>query len=964
MTLDRWQEVERVYHAALAEAPEARAAFVARVCGRDSALRREVDSLLGYASASGVLDGTVGGLAVPLRATRAPLVGRRLGVFEVQQLVGIGGMGEVYRAHDTRLGRDVAIKILPDGFKEDPSRVARFEREARVLASLNHPSIAAIYGVEETDDLTALVMELVEGEDLSQRRRRRVPEALAIAHQVAEALEAAHEQGIVHRDLKPANIKVRPDGRVKVLDFGLASVLGPPGPDAVTGVTLQTQPGAILGTPGYMSPEQARGEAAGRQADIWAFGVVLYELLAGVAPFARPTTAETIAAVLGEQPDFTLLPTAVPAPVRHLIRRCLEKDRKPRLQHIGDARLELEETLAMLAGAGHVDRDTRRQTPHLRRWLTVVAWLAVGTLALLGVSLYRGDRSGTPAEPMRFAVYPPDGNIFLTPVIEGYAAAVGGSISPDGRTLAFTASDATGRILLWVRPLRDVTAHALPATDGAALPFWSPDSRSLGFFAQEKLKRIDVENGTLQELSDAGRARGGAWSRDDIIVFASGLGIGLSRIAAAGGEPQPVTTPEQGHRSHRFPSFLPDGQRFLYYIEGSGVEDTGVFVGDLDGGSPPRVLSADTAATYASSGHLLFVRQATLFAQAFDVDTLQLAGDPVPLAEAVPNEGTSPAFSISSDGKVLTYRTGAVAQQQQFAWVDRKGNLLDVVGPPGSYRGVDLSPDDKRVAVHRHDRNGGDVWVIEPSGAMTRVTFDAAQDNSSPIWSHDSRRLAFASLRNRRWGLYQKAADGTDADELLIDSEDPKSPASWSSDARHIVYWLFDRTGGLDQWLLPLSDRRAAPLIHSRFAETHGQISPDRKWIAYAASTSGRLEVYVRPFPSGDRVYPVSTGGGVMPRWRSDGKELFYATSYDRSKLMVVAVDSEGTEFVSGAPQELFDTGMVLSPHSTAIPTYHGYAVSRDGMRFLIPRPVSRLQSDAADTPIIVVLDWTALLTR
>jgi Tol biopolymer transport system component len=508
-----------------------------------------------------------------------------------------------------------------------------------------------------------------------------------------------------------------------------------------------------------------------------------------------------------------------------------------------------------------------------------------------------------------------------------------------------------------------MTARALPATDGAALPFWSPDSRSLGFFAEGKLKRIDVESGTSQELSAVGRARGGAWNADDVILFAGGLERSLSRINATGGTPRPATTPGPGHRSHRFPWFLPDGRRFLYYVDGDTQDNAGVFVGDLDGGHDRRVLAADTAAIYAASAaRLLFVRQTTLFAQSFDVETLQLSGDPVPLADGVSHEGASPAFSVSSINGTLTYRTESLAQQQQFVWIDRRGQVTELVGTPGSYRGMDLSPDGKRLAVHRHEESGGDVWVIEPSGAMTRVTFKAVDDNSSPVWDSTGTRIAFAARRDGRWGVYQKPADGTEADEQLIESGNPISPASWSSGAGLIVYWLF-KGASPDQYLLRLADRHGAPLVQSRYAETHGQISPDGRWLAYAANTTDRLEVYVRPFPSGTGVYQVSKAGGVMPRWRSDSRELFYATSYDRSKLMVVSVRGEGLEFSSGPPQELLDTGMALFPHSLEIPTYHAYDVAGDGQRFLVPRPVSQL-GDGADTPITVILHWAGLLSR
>ena len=885
-------------------------------------------------------------------------VGVRLGPYEVTGALGAGGMGEVYRARDSRLGREVAIKILPHAVKDDPVRAARFAREARLLASLNHPHIGAIYGFEDTDAVRALVMELVEGQDLSLRSPAATREALLIARQIAEALEAAHEQGIVHRDLKPANIKVRPDGAVKVLDFGLAKALEPDLGDAVTLTAMATQDRTIMGTPAYMSPEQVRGEAAGRHVDIWAFGVVLYELLTGLSPFSRGTTAETLACVLGSPPDDSLLPSDTPPSVRQLIHRCLERDRKRRLQHMGDARIVIEDALADLDSAGPRHRAAADGTGRGRQWIRLATVLGLTTAVLLGVLVYLYLRGSSAApELVRFSVFPPDNGNFQTPLLTGSAAPVGGAISPDGRTLAFTATDATGKDLLWLRPLSSSTARAVPGTENAALPFWSPDSKSLGFFGPGKLKRLEVASGALQDLCDVRRGHGGAWNRDGIIIFAPGLGTGLYRVDAAGGEPQAVTTLGDGQRSHRFPSFLPDGRRFVYYAEGSNTGDTGVFVSELDARSDRRVL--------------LFVRQGALVAQPVDPTTLEALGDAIQLAASVPTIGASPAFSVSNTG-VLTYPSGAVDQDQQFAWFDRKGKFIESVGLPGPYRGVDLSPDGKRVAVHRHDASGGDIFVFEPRGATTRITFDPSQDNSSPIWSPDGGWIVFGSLRNGRWGLYRKRADATPHDERLLESDVPKIPAAWSADG--IVYWLYTKGSDVDQWLIRppgealtgqvmINRSNAIPLLDSPFYEGHSQVSPDGKWIAYVTSEN-QLQVCVRPYPNGDKVWQVSTAGGVTPRWGPDGRELFYATAYDGGKLMAVSVRGDGATFELGRPEELFDLGMVTPPHSTTIPQYHTYAVSPDGQRFLIPRLVSRLSRTASAASIEVVLNWTTLLER
>jgi Tol biopolymer transport system component len=998
MTTERWQRIEALYNQMLERPAAERASALAVACNGDTALQAEVQSLLDRASADGFLHAPALHVAARLiTPARESLVGQRVGAFEVMALLGAGGMGEVYRARDTRLRRDVAIKILSSAFRDDPVRVARFEREARVLASLNHPHIGAVYGVEGAAGQPSLVMELVEGEDLAARLARGalpVREALEVASQICDALEAAHAQHIVHRDLKPANVRRRPDGTVKVIDFGLAKPVALDGSSSES-AAARTMIGTIAGTPAYMSPEQARGEAAESQSDIWSFGGVLYEMLTGVPAFARETTADTLAKVLEAQPDYSRLPSAVPRSIRQLIRRCLEKDRRRRLRHIGDARVEIEDALAAMAGvsvemhseivdvrpeiveSGFLGRRSAEreggsrtaqghETRHADRWRWPAVALGVIAAALLGLLVHERFRAD-PRGVTRFAVHPPPGGEFQTPVIAGAAASVGGTVSPDGRALAFTATDASGKIVLWLRPIDAIDARALPDTEGAALPFWSPDSRSLAFFGDGKLKRIDIADGTLQDLCNVGRGVGGTWNRDGVIVFAAGLGSGLSRVAASGGDPQAVTTLGVDERSHRFPSFLPDGRRFLFYIDARTPERAGVFVADLDGSNRRRIIAADSAALYGS-GRLLFVRQRTLFAQAFDAESLRLSGDPTALAERVPSEGASVAFSVS-EGDVLSYRVGGGVQDQQFAWFDRTGRLIETVGLPGAYRGMDLSPDGARIAVHRHEGAGGDIWVLEPGGATTRVTFDPAQDNSSPIWSPDGKRLAFASLRDGRWGIYHKPAAATDGETRLVESELAVSPADWTPDGSAIVYWLF-RAGAPDQWLIPATRATAAggrtqwsgpiPLMQSRFAETHSQISPDGRWVAYTASTTGRLQIYVRPFPSGDAVFPVSTAGGVTPRWRPDGKELFYMTSYDRGTLMAAAVRGEGSTFVSGTPKELFDTGIRTPPHSAIIPTYHTYAVSPDGNRFLIPRPSSSLGGTAADPPITVVLNWTA----
>jgi len=899
--------------------------------------------------------------------------GGRIGAYEVVEPLGAGGMGEVYRARDTRLGRDVALKVLPDAVAADPERRGRLEREARLLASLNHPNIATLFGIEESPAGCALVMELVDGDTLADRLALAtgsgpglpLEETLTIARQIAEALEAAHARGIVHRDLKPANIKVRTDGTVKVLDFGLAKALTSASDSGATVTAMPVDAHAVVGTPAYMSPEQARGEGVDQQTDIWSFGVVLNELLTGTSPFARPTTAETLAGVLTVQPDFARLPATTPPSIHRLLRRCLEKDKKRRWQHIGDVRIEIEEALDAPSPEARPENAASRRPVGGRglRWIAGAG--AVAIVALVAATLLT-QPPAEPVQPARLSIVPPDNGMFLTPLISGSAVPVGGAISPDGRTVAFTATDSTGKIMLWIRALDSTEPTLLPGTENAALPFWSTDGKSLAFFGPGTLKRVDLADGAVRVVCRlGGRGVGGSWNRDGVIILAAGLQASLVRVDAEGGSPRPLTTLGETQLSHRFPHFLPDGRHYLYYVD-DPIGGSGIFVGALEDTASRRLLAADSAAVYATSGHVLFVRQRTLFAQPFDLETRQVSGQPVSLATSVPVEGAAPAFSVSDTG-VMTY-TGGGAEEQQFAWFDRNGRLLGTVGPPGNYRGVDLSPDGQRVAVHRHDGTGGDIYIFEPRGSTTRVTHDATRDNSSPVFSPDGGRIAFGSLRNGKWGVYQKRSDATEGDELLLESEDPKIPAAWGGTS--IVYWLLSPGG--NSRLLPLTlDFRAArvaardsavPLTSGPSYGSHAQVSRDGKWIAYVSGSP--LEVHVRPFPAGEGVWTISTAGGVTPRWGPDGKELFYVTSYDNGTLMSVPVRAAGASFVAGTPTELFRVGMVTPPHSTRINVYHTYAVAPGSQRFLIPRPISSLRGDATPALITVLVNWTALLHR
>jgi serine/threonine protein kinase/Tol biopolymer transport system component len=895
--------------------------------------------------------------------------GTFLGSYEIQASIGAGGMGEVYRARDAKLGRDVAIKILPQDFAQDPERLVRFEREAHLLASLNHPNIGAIYDLSESNGAKFFVLELVPGDtlaDLIARGPVPVEEALALCRQIAEALEAAHDKGIVHRDLKPANIKITPDGKVKVLDFGLGKLSERDSAAATLSQspTLMTArasiEGVILGTAAYMSPEQTRGREIDRRSDIWSFGCVAFEMLTGKQTFEGETVSDLFAAILRSEPAWSALPATVPESVRLLLKRCLQKDVRRRLQHIGEARIAMDDAAAsdvvakpMVTVANAVPQP--RRTP----WI-----ISAVTLLLISIGLTTALFFVTSRHPgiqaVQFEVLPPVGGAFEQSASVIFTVP---TISPDGRWLAFTARDASGKVLLWVRPLDSLTSKSFLGTEGAAFPFWSPDSRSIAFYTQQKLKKVDLAGGPPQAITDTLNFRRGTWNQENVIVFAGGNRATLYAVAASGqAKPLEVTKLLPGQVAHRSPWFLPDGRHFLFHAQGAG-ETSGLFVGSLDSTVTKRLGPSDSGAVYSQAGHILFVREGTLLRQGFDLKKLEIIGEATPVAEHVPINGDVGAFSVSDTG-VLAYRPAATVEQVVLTWMDRSGKVIGTVGSPAEYRGVDLSPDGKRLAVHRHEGEGGDIWIFEVSrGLMSRFTFDPTRENSSPVWSSDSSHLIYNSGQNGRWRIYQKLATGTGNEEQLLETDLNMAPMSWSPDGTRVLMRVVDPNTQGNQSVFSFNDKKITNFINQPGNELWGQISPDGNWVAYASNETGRYEIYVKSFPSGTAQYQISGDGGWFPRWKRDGKELFFLTPNARSEMESVKINSSASSFQFDRPVKLFDSGFINFTHPTG-GTFLPWAVSADGQQFLIPRPDHPESASTGAIPIIVVVNWAATLNK
>jgi Tol biopolymer transport system component len=883
--------------------------------------------------------------------------GTRIGPYEIVSAIGAGGMGEVYRAKDTKLHRDVAVKVLPASWVNDPDRLMRFEREAHVLASLNHSNIAAIYGLEKN----ALVMELVTGETLTGPLP--LPTALSYARQIAEALEYAHEKGVVHRDLKPANVMITAEGQVKLLDFGLAKIAEQTGgpedskwaPALTPGLTMSaTQAGLIIGTPAYMAPEQARGQSVDWRVDIWAFGAVLFEMLTGKVLFAGETFSDTLAAVLKNEPDLIALPRETPAAIRKLLRRCLERDRKKRLQSMGDARIEIDEYLSQPEAAEGIPVEIQ---PTRRRWLPWAVAMACAALAALAATVsvihFRESPPQLPRAKLTF-VEPEN------PMIMDVA------VSPDGRRLAVAQGDQSGRSSIVVRSLDSLAVQTLPGSEGVMYStFWSPDSRFIGFFAGGKLKKVDTSGGRAVTLCDAD-GRDGSWGSHGDILFTTPQAV--YRVSDQGGDPRILSSADraQGEVWQHSASFLPDGRHYLVSITASRPDAGGIYAGSLDSRERTFILREHSNIAYAAAasgrGFLLFSRNGSLFAAPFDPNRLKVSGTASLVADNVTySENYSiTSFSVSNAG-VLCYLP-ATEHKYQLTWFNRDGKRLSRVGEPSNSDRIRfefqpwLSPDEKQVVFDLIDpqTKASDLWLVDLArNVSSRFTFDAG-DEGRPVWSPDGTVIAFAKRSSSVVPLeiYLKPVGRSGKERLLYAVKGSTvAPMDWSRDGRFLVFLLNDPKTKNDLWVLPdplaSGDPKPAPFAQSEFNENDGAFSPDSKWIAYNSDESGMNQVYIQPFPPSGGKWQISKNGGKFPRWRRDGKELFFVGA--DNKLMAVDIKL-GDSVEAGIPKALFQT---------TIPNRSRYTATGDGQRFL----VADLAGDSENNQAlpVVMLNWAGL---
>ncbi len=876
--------------------------------------------------------------------------GTRLGPYEIVSPIGAGGMGEVYKARDTRLDRDVAVKVLPEHLATSEEIRQRFEREAKTISQFSHPHICALYDVGREGEVEYLVMEYLEGESLADRLGRGAlpgEQVLRYGIEIADALDKAHRQGIVHRDLKPGNIMLTKTG-VKLLDFGLAKPLATAGARPVSGASMMateaqasqplTERGTILGTFQYMAPEQLEGGEADSRSDIFAFGAVLYEMATGRKAFTGKSQASLISSIMREDPaPISSIAPMVPPALNRVVRTCLAKDPEDRFQTAHDVKLQLEWVQEGGSEAGlPAPVVARRKNREKLAWATA-AVLGVAAAAL-GFGFWK--RSPPPKHTMRFDVdVPVEASDIDAP-----------KISPDGRILAFDATDASGKHRIWIRPLNALQAHALAGTEGTRRPFWSPDSKYLAFIADGKLMKVDVAGGPPQKICDAPTGADGTWAPDGVILFDGTGPDPIQRVPASGGVPTVMVKPEASRKEVQigWPEVLPDGRHFLYMAMGQKATESLYRIASLDGKENRPFAPAQSMVTYVEPGYLLFLRDRTLVAQPFDAKALKTKGEPIPLAEKVGTDNVGLGrFSVSREG-TLAYRTGEITDR--LVWVDRSGKEIETAGDPAQYFNPDLSPDGRRLAFDIVDARTArdDIWVRDlVRGVSSRLSFSKA-DAFGPKWSPDGQRIVYTVGND----LVERTADGQGAETPLVASDELKFASDWSADGRYIAFASRSKETTWDIWILPtFGDKKPFVFLKTPFAELDAAFSPDGRYLAYQSNESGRMEIYVQSFPGPGGKWQVSSQGGTQPHWRADGKELYFRSA--DQKLMAVDV-AAGATFEAGVPKALFplrlDSGL---GRNHFLPT-------RDGQRFLLVATPSR----DTMTPTTVVLNWMADLGK
>ncbi len=966
MTPERYEQIGNLFHAALERAPAERAAYLIEACGEDEAMRREVASLIAaHEQAANFIEQPPDDVAAGWQAS-APLPARNFGRYRVLSPLGKGGMGEVWLAEDTELQRQVAVKLLPPEFAHDVERLRRFAQEARTTSALNHPNILTVHDIGNHEGIPYIVAELLKGVELRAALKSGalpVRTALNYARQIAAGLAVAHETGIIHRDLKPENLFVTSEGHVKILDFGLAKLkplkfagaVQDPNPDDRQ--ERLTDAGVIMGTVDYMSPEQVRSEEVDQRSDLFSFGSILYEMLTGQRAFHHNSKAETMAAILKEEPpklaELSETNKLISPQLEKIVRHCLEKKPELRFQSARDLAFALDALSSPL--------EMRSEpVPRLNNASTVTAskssllrsaWAAwvVAALAILALATAWFYKTPVVESGSTYSYLPlPEKTTSLD--------ISGATISPDGQRVVMMA--VTGGVnRLWLYSFDRAAPELLPGTEEAQAPFWSPNGRSVGFFAQNKLKRIEISGGTPTTLCDVPLGAGGAWNSTGVILFAPQFnGAGLLQVSESGGNPTPVTNLDAAHfeTGHNFPYFLPDGRHFIFFTQAGQPDYRGIKLGSLDNPQTRFLVRADTKAEYSSAGYLLFMHKRKIWAQPFDPGKLALSGEAKPITESVYYEAPIRYADLSVFGaRMLIYRHGG-NQARQLVWLDRQGKQLSVVDPVGDYRSMELSANGEQVLLDNNDLEleTSDVWQFDlVRNTRTRLTFNSGTD-TYPIWSPDGSQVAFASNREGFWGIYRVSGNGKE--ELLLKGDQKLLLTSdWSSDDRFIVYRQAKDKTGLDIELLPLfGDRQTIKYAATPFNESYGVVSPDGHWMAYQSNDSGRYEIYVQSFPEPGRKIPVSKGDGMLPRWRRDGKELFYVATDD--KLMAVPVQT-GTHFSAGIPVALFEIGSLGRRLNRYV-----YDVSADGQNFLVIRQLE----DATTRPLTILQNWTAALKK